>query len=437
MTERWLDVFLDANRVAELADVDGIWRLTYDAAWLARRDSIALSPHLPLGTEPILDGATRRPLQWFFDNLLPEEALRTRLAREARVDDADAFGLLEAYGAESAGALTLLKPGTSFPAGSLVPLDEQGLLQRIRSLPRETLPNQAPKKMSLAGAQNKLAVVLKGAEIFEPEGAAPSTHILKPNHSDADAYPHSAVNEWFTMALAARLELDVPEVGHRYVPTAESDGGHEAIYTVRRFDRAESVEGVRRLHAIDGCQALNLDRAYKYSQMTVENLLAMANLARSRAATRIKLFRWTVFNVLVANADAHLKNISFLATPGGYELSPHYDLVSTGCFDAHGDPARWREIPMSLRLPGAQLFAEARADSLVQLGEALQLRPQVAARVVEAMRSRVVAEADALIAQYEACQFPASAAILRAGEFRVLRQVRHVVIGEMAQQLAA
>lgn len=436
MTERRLDVFLDAVRIAELADVDGIWGLTYDATWLERGDAIPLSPHLPLASEPLIDGATRRPLQWFFDNLLPEEALRTRLAREARVDDADAFGLLEAYGAESAGALTLLKPGTSFPAGSLVQLDEQGLLQRIRSLPRETLPHQAPKKMSLAGAQNKLAVVLKGAEIFEPEGAAPSTHILKPNHPDADAYPHSAVNEWFTMALAARLELEVPEVGHRYVPTAESDGGHEAIYTVRRFDRAEGDEGAKRLHAIDGCQALNLDRAYKYSQMTVENVLAMANIARSRAATRIKLFRWTVFNVLVANADAHLKNISFLATPGGYEFSPHYDLVSTGCFDAHGDPARWREIPMSLPLPGAKLFGEARAASLVQLGEALHLRSQVAARIIEAMRSKVVAEADSLLAEYEARQFPASAAILRAGELRVLRQVRHVVIGEMARQLA-
>jgi serine/threonine-protein kinase HipA len=436
VTERRLDVFLDALRVAELVDVDGIWRLTYDSAWCARKDSIPLSPHLPLSTAPIIDSATLRPVQWFFDNLLPEEALRARMAREARVGEPDGFGLLEAYGAESAGALTLLKPGEPFPAGALIPLDERGLLERIRSLPRETLPHRAPKKMSLAGAQNKLAVVLREGEVFEPQGSTASTHILKPNHPDADVYPHSAVNEWFTMALAARLELDVPTVGHRHVPAHESAEGHEAIYVVRRFDRSERDDNVRRLHAIDACQALNLDRAYKYRQMTVESLIALANLARSRAATRIRLFRWTVFNVMVANADAHLKNVSFLATPGGYELSPHYDLVSTGCFDAHANPAQWRDIPMSLRLPGAENFGQASAASLLQFAQALLLRPQVAARLVEGMRSRVITAADSLVAEYEARELPASAAILRAGELRVLRQIRHVVIAEMARQLA-
>lgn len=435
MTERRLDVHLDTARVAELADVDGIWRLTYYPAWREGKDAIPLSPHLPLAPEFILDSATRRPVQWFFDNLLPEEALRTRMAREARIGEADAFGLLEAYGAESAGALTLLRPGEPLPAGGLIQLDDQALLERVRALPRETLPHRAPKKMSLAGAQNKLAVVLRDSEIYEPQGSTPSTHILKPNHPDADAYPHSAVNEWFTMALAARLGLDVPEVGHRHVPGQQSAEGHEAIYVVRRFDRVERGEAVRRLHAIDACQALNVDRAYKYRQMTIEALNDLANLARSRAATRVKLFRWVAFNVMVANADAHLKNLSFLATPGGYELSPHYDLVSTGCFDAHGDPARWGEIPMSLPLPGANSFAQVTAASLVELGQAFQLRPQVASRLLETMRSRVVAEADALIAEYEGREFPRSAAMLRAGELRVLRQVRHVVISEMALRL--
>ena len=67
--------------------------------------------------------------------------------------------------------------------------------------------------MSLAGAQHKLAIVVKDGELFEPAGATPSTHILKPNHPDVE-YCHSVLNEWFVMRLANRLGLDVPDVSY-------------------------------------------------------------------------------------------------------------------------------------------------------------------------------------------------------------------------------
>ena len=437
MNERSLRVLLGADTAGELVETNGIWQFTYDANWLEHAGRVALSPHLPLSAEPILDGATKRPVQWFFDNLLPEEQLRARLAREARLDEADAFGLLEAYGAESAGALTLLRPGNAIPRGSLTPLDDGALLERIRNLPRETLEARAPKKMSLAGAQNKLAVVITDACLFEPEGAQASTHVLKPDHPDASAYPHSAANEWFTMALASRLDVAVPTVAHRYVPAAESEHGHEAIYVVERFDRVRHGDEVVRLHAIDGCQALNLAREYKYASMTAESLAAIAELTRSRAVTRMRLFRWAAFNVMVANADAHLKNLSFMMTPRGVELAPHYDLVSTACFDVGTGTAAWGRVPMSLALPAARTFGEVRAESLLALGEALKLRRPVAARILETLRTRIGATADALIEEFERRPYPARAAVLRGGELRVLRQIRHVVIADMQKQLAA
>ena len=73
------------------------------------------------------------------------------------------------------------------------------------------LTKSAIKRMSLAGAQHKLAIVVKDGELFEPAGATPSTHILKPNHPDVE-YCHSVLNEWFVMRLAKRLGLDVPDV---------------------------------------------------------------------------------------------------------------------------------------------------------------------------------------------------------------------------------
>jgi len=138
-----------------------------------------------------LDGASQRPVQWYFDNLLPEEDQRVLLAGDAKLDAADAFGLLAWYGAESAGSVTLLPPDAApQTAEPLRPLPDDALEARIRQLPKAPLTHAAIKRMSLAGAQHKLAVVLQDGALFEPAGATPSTHILKPDHPDED-YPQA------------------------------------------------------------------------------------------------------------------------------------------------------------------------------------------------------------------------------------------------------
>lgn len=116
--------------------------------------------------------------------MLPEEGQRVLLAGDAKLDAADGFGLLAWYGAESAGSVTLLhaddQPQTT---AALRPLSDDALEARIRQLPKAPLTQAAIKRMSLAGAQHKLAVVLHDDELFEPAGATPSTHILKPDQS--------------------------------------------------------------------------------------------------------------------------------------------------------------------------------------------------------------------------------------------------------------
>ena len=141
-----------------------------------------------MGPPPIVDSSSNRQVQWYFDNLLPEEGARTLLAKDAKLDIADAFGLLTYYGSESAGSLTLLSKEAQPPASAERPLSDTGLQQRIDKLPRVSLAAGAAKRMSIAGAQHKLAVIYRKGELFEPVGSAPSTHILKPDHHDAD-YP--------------------------------------------------------------------------------------------------------------------------------------------------------------------------------------------------------------------------------------------------------
>ena len=71
--------------------------------------------------------------------------------------------------------------------------------------------------MSSAGAQHKLLVVFRDDLLYEPVGDEPSTHLLKPNHVDAD-FPASVINEYLMMRLADALKLVVPPVWRRYTP---------------------------------------------------------------------------------------------------------------------------------------------------------------------------------------------------------------------------
>ena len=416
---RVLDVWLDDAHVGQLRDTGNVWALTYDDAWRARPDGFDLSPSLPRTENEIVDGASSRPVQWFFDNLLPEEDARALLATHAGITGADAFGLLEYYGRESAGALTLLPPGEQAPTGGLQHLSEADLSARIRNLPRVPLVGGAPKRMSMAGAQHKLAVVAGGSALWEPVGRTASTHILKPDHQDVDTYPHSVANEWFVMRLARAAGIPVPGVEMRHVP--------EPIFLVERFDRAGKPGHATRLHAIDGCQVLSLSPVFKYSQATAKTFARLVDACRRKAATRMALYRWAVFNLVVGNGDAHLKNLSFLAGSRGIDLAPHYDLVSTTVWR----DADWANAELSTPMGAATRFAVVRRPDVQAFARELGLPEPLASRLLDELLGRIEAHARTLSEAHDAA--PDSL----PGEARLLRQIVHGPIVGMTRQLAS
>ncbi|MYZ52764.1 HipA domain-containing protein [Malikia spinosa] len=435
MNGRSLSASINQKEVGTLKEVGGLWSFQYSEAWLENPQCFALSPHLPLTTEALLDGASLRPVQWYFDNLLPEEGQRVLLAGDAKLETADAFGLLAWYGAESAGSVTLLSPdaGTQV-AEPLRPLPDDALEARIRQLPKAPLTQAAIKRMSLAGAQHKLAVVLQEGSLFEPAGATPSTHILKPDHPDDD-YPHSVINEWFVMCLARRLGLDVPDVHRCYVPSP--------VYLIDRFDRIPDAQGWQRRHVIDACQLLGLDRSFKYSQGSMESLAALANACRSPAVARSRLFGWMVFNVLVGNSDAHLKNLSFLVSHEGVQLAPFYDLLSVATYDTPAfDKKSWPSLTQfAWPILGVHHFSDINRDLILEAGAALNLAKGTAERLLERLRSRIVQEAEALYAEVEAenaqiANARPNLSATMAGESRCLRAILHTVIKEMAKKVS-
>lgn len=413
---RTLIVWNDSERIGELRETGNLWSFVYHPTWVDARDAFALSPSLPLQNDPISDGASQRPVQWFFDNLLPEAGERTLLARDASIDKADAFGLLQRYGPESAGALTLLAPGEVLPAGKLVPLSDQALSERIRKLPRVALSHDAPKRMSMAGAQHKLAVVLDNDQLFEPEGRVASTHILKPDHPDPERFAHTVVNESFVMRLAHAVGLNVPKVSVRRVP--------EPVYLIERFDREGNVAYARRRHVLDACQLLSLDSTFKYEQATVQSLRKIAELCRAKAATRQAIFRWGIFNILVGNGDAHLKNLSFFPTQQGIALAPHYDLLSTSIYRE----AKWRNEELVTPIGSAKRFGEVRRKDVEEFGKALGVSAKSSHRLLDDMLAKVALHAPGLLERaQENGTLP--------GEARVLREIVHGPIKDLSLQL--
>jgi serine/threonine-protein kinase HipA len=174
----------------------------------------------------------------------------------------------------------------------------------------------------------------------------------------------------------------------------------------------------------------------------VARLVELAAACRSAAVARTALFQWLVFNVLVGNTDAHLKNLSFLMSPAGIRLAPFYDLICTAVYDtpALGEN-RWpAATTLAWPLQGRAQIAEVDRRCLLEAGEAMRIKPATVARLLDSLRDRIAGEAQALYAQVERenaeliAQRPKLVATL-AGELRCLRAILHVVIAEQMARL--
>lgn len=431
---RELQVKIDELPVGTLYENRGIWSFQYNPSWVEA--GFALSPSLPLQTEEIIDTGTTRPVQWYFDNLLPEEGARTRLINAQAPDPDgtrrtwDAWRLLETFGSESAGALTLLPPGTEEIAGGLKPLPDEALEARIQRMERIPINQEAPKHMSVAGAQQKLLVCLgEDGGIYEPVGRQISSHLLKPD-ALSDAYPNSAVNEWFCARVARAVGLNVPPVELRYVPSS--------VYLIERFDR-EMRDGIpRRRHIIDTAQMLSIAAEYKYDRAGAEALRQVVDGIRVKAKARADIFKWVVFNILIGNGDAHLKNLSVFVSRDGYELAPHYDIVSTASWatpDLVGQGGQtWPNVNLSFRVGRAQTFAEVRADDLIEFGKAIGFPPTAANAILMKMTADILPAADSVRNEFYARTDVPENRI--AGQRRMIETIYNLPVKEMARALS-
>jgi serine/threonine-protein kinase HipA len=194
------------------------------------------------------------------------------------------------------------------------------------------LAGEAGLRLSLAGAQPKLPVVLVNGRVALPAPGQPSTHILKPGMARLSG---STENEALAMRLAAALGLKAAAVEPRRT-------GERTYLLVERYDREICEDGaIRRLHQEDFCQALGVAPERKYAAEGGPIFRDCFDLVRRACATPapavLRLLDAAVFNVLVGNADAHGKNYSLLYHAGGIDFAPLYDLLCTAAYpDVHG-----------------------------------------------------------------------------------------------------
>ena len=321
-----LSVWWDGKLVGALRlDEHGDMSFAYDAAWLADAGAAPLSASLPKQA----DSFNRRACRPFFAGLLPEEAQREAAARALGLSKGNDFALLRALGGDVAGALTLWPEGETPPAyadqASPEPLGDNALVALLDELPtRPMLAGKGGLRLSLAGAQSKVPVVLMDGRIALPAPGQPTTHILKP---PIERFPGTTENEAFAMALAAEVGLSVAPAQARVV-------ADRRFLLVTRYDRALNADGrAVRLHQEDFCQALGIPPEHKYAAEGGPTFKTSFDLVR-RVATRpavevLKLFDAAIFNLIIGNADAHGKNYSLLYGPDGATLAPLYDLLST------------------------------------------------------------------------------------------------------------
>jgi serine/threonine-protein kinase HipA len=303
----------------------GEMSFVYAPEWLADSSRPAVSFSLPKREEPF----KRRECRQFFAGLLPEEAQRDAVAGALGLSERNDFGLLEALGGDVAGALTLWPEGETPPAGdpSAKPqaLADDDLVALLDTLPtRPLLAGREGLRLSLAGAQSKLPVVLVDDRIALPAPGQPTTHILKPPIARFFA---TTENEALVMKLAAALGLPVAPVDVRTT--------HDRSYLlITRYDRRFDEAGrAHRLHQEDFCQALGIPPENKYAAEGGPTFRTSFDLLR-RSTTRpavatLVLLDAAIFNLIVGNADAHGKNFSLLYDSGTTSLAPLYDLLST------------------------------------------------------------------------------------------------------------
>lgn len=349
-----LNVWMNGSHVGVFTSLKRGVAFEYD--WNAPRISFSLPK----------DGEWREDApENFLENLLPESgAAKYAMMQAVGAKSQESFDLLE--NVDSAGALVFSRNDEMPTIASVPPAEatDDEIATRIAAVkrtPDSWFVRNKGARFSLAGAQGKFSLSRVGDEWVWPNGAVPSTHILKPaGIYDADEVEHA------TMMLSKMIGIETPESDIQ-----EFNG--QQTYIVERFDRRIENGMPVRLPMEDMVQALGLPSSEKYKVSAVDTLTTLRKMDPSGRLGE-EWLRRLAFNVAVDNCDAHARNYSVMPTSldgESWKLSPAYDVMTTTV---------WPGLTNKLAMPfsGAEHASEVTPDHYARLADYCGFDPDTA-----------------------------------------------------------
>ena len=325
----------------------------YDSVYLTADGAVPISLSLPLQKAAFSPAQTKN----YFDSLLPEGYTRRTVAQWIHADEDDYLTILHALGCECLGALQITAEGEAHGASyELLALDQ------VKALAAEGASKSAElvisSHLSLAGATGKVGLYFDGNDWFLPRETAPSTHIVKQSHV---RLKHIVQNEQLALMTARNCGLQVAD---SFIINTGNGADEEILLAAARYDRifpktGRVISGLTvplRLHQEDFAQALGIPASKKYERAGENHLARMFDLLRRHSADPIRdmtrLWDQIVFNWLIGNTDAHVKNFSLLYSSDlrTLHLAPAYDLLAAAIYPTT------REL--SFRIGGAPTLDE-------------------------------------------------------------------------------
>lgn len=332
-----LSVFMNGYLVGKLRqEENGANFFQYDDSWLNTSGARPISLSMPLRATEYMGEVVFN----FFDNLLPDSReIRERIASRYQANSIQPFDLLYEIGRDCVGALILQPPEEAIQNiekidGEVLDRKElDSILTGYLSYSRYHQQEMRDFRISIAGAQEKTAL-LRHQDCWQlPKGITPTTHIFKlpvgeiQGHSFTLDLRDSVENEWLSMLLARLYGLEVADCD---IVTTQNT----KALVVKRFDRrfVRNNSWIARLPQEDICQALGIPSTKKYESdggpgisVIMKFLLGSDHAEKDRD----NFMRSHILFWLLAASDGHAKNYSVSIMPsGGYCLTPLYDIMS-------------------------------------------------------------------------------------------------------------
>lgn len=389
-THQPLEVLINGRLVGSLEKAStGAISFQYDDAWLAWEHRFAVSLSLPL-TPTAYRGAEVAAV---FDNLLPDrDTVRRRVAERMGAQGTDFYSLLEAIGRDCIGAMQFLPEGGASQAMGDIkgePINDaqiEAMLADLAQVPLG-LDREQEFRISVAGAQEKTALLRADEQWLRPVGTTPTTHILKPQLGQipsADGMidmSDSVDNEHYCLKLMQAFGLPVAQ-------TEIATFGARRVLVVERFDRRwRNGSHILRLPQEDCCQALGIPPTRKYQSdggPGMRDIIGLLNGANDPRADQAAFFKSQILFWLIGATDGHAKNFSIFLEPGGrFSLTPFYDVLSAqpAADRGHIAPPKFR-LAMSAGTNRHYRLSEVMGRHFVQTGKAAGLSTDLMRRAI-------------------------------------------------------